>query len=205
MTLNRLSGLRKRGSTHGEHRHQHEQEDQRRELGQQAEPVDLTRRHSASAVTARSPLMPSSLRLLAPRSMEPGTRRRSSADATCRRRRCRPRFRLPRGRRPPKMGDLMLWLIGASVVVVGALLAIQPLLNARIAGAAGHPIYGTLFSVPVSTLTMLVGGDAAAAAAAGPALDRRRARPGAGPVGSSAPASSLRADRHARAWGPPPR
>ena len=50
----------------------------------------------------------------------------------------------------------MLWLIGTSVVVVGALLAIQPLLNARIAGAAGHPIYGTLFSVTVSTLTMLV-------------------------------------------------
>ena len=50
----------------------------------------------------------------------------------------------------------MLWLIGTAVVVVGALLATQPLLNARIAGAAGHPIYGTLFSVTVSTLTMLV-------------------------------------------------
>ena len=50
----------------------------------------------------------------------------------------------------------MLWLIGAAVVVMGALLAVQPLLNARIAGAAGHPIYGALFSVAVSTLTMLV-------------------------------------------------
>lgn len=51
----------------------------------------------------------------------------------------------------------MFWLIGAAVVVVGALLAVQPLLNARIAGAAGHPIYGALFSVMASSLTMLVG------------------------------------------------
>ena len=50
----------------------------------------------------------------------------------------------------------MLWLIGAAVVVMGALLAVQPLLNARIAGAAGHPIYGALFSVAVSTFTMLL-------------------------------------------------
>lgn len=50
----------------------------------------------------------------------------------------------------------MLWLIGTAVVVVGALLAVQPLLNARIAAAAGHPIYGAMFSVLVSTLTMLV-------------------------------------------------
>ena len=50
----------------------------------------------------------------------------------------------------------MLWLIGIAVVVMGALLAVQPLLNARVAGAAGHPIYGALFSVAVSTLTMLI-------------------------------------------------
>ena len=39
------------------------------------------------------------------------------------------------GSRGPAIGqgDGMLWLIGATVVVVGALLAIQPLLNARIA------------------------------------------------------------------------
>jgi transporter family-2 protein len=49
----------------------------------------------------------------------------------------------------------MLWLIGAAVVAVGALLAAQPLLNARVAHAAGHPIYGAMFSVTVSTLTML--------------------------------------------------
>jgi bacterial/archaeal transporter family-2 protein len=49
----------------------------------------------------------------------------------------------------------MLWLIGAAVVVMGALLAVQPLMNASIAGAAGHPIYGALFSVAVSTATML--------------------------------------------------
>jgi len=50
----------------------------------------------------------------------------------------------------------MLWLVGAAVVVMGALLAVQPLLNARVAGAAGHPIYGAMFSVAVSSLTMLV-------------------------------------------------
>ena len=33
----------------------------------------------------------------------------------------------------------MLWLFGTAVVIVGALLAIQPLLNAKIALAAGHP------------------------------------------------------------------
>lgn len=50
----------------------------------------------------------------------------------------------------------MLWLLGASVVAVGALLAFQPLLNARAGGAAGHPIYGALFSVLVSTITLAV-------------------------------------------------
>jgi transporter family-2 protein len=44
----------------------------------------------------------------------------------------------------------MLWLLGAAVVVMGALLSVQPLLNARVAGAAGSPVY-------VSTLTMLAG------------------------------------------------
>ena len=49
----------------------------------------------------------------------------------------------------------MLWLIGAVVSLVGALLALQPLLNARIAGVAGHPVYGALFSVLVSSLSLL--------------------------------------------------
>lgn len=49
----------------------------------------------------------------------------------------------------------MLWLIGAVVSLVGALLAMQPLLNARIAGAAGHAVYGALFSVLVSSLSLL--------------------------------------------------
>ena len=49
----------------------------------------------------------------------------------------------------------MLWLIGAAVVAVGALLAVQPLLNARMAGAAGHAVYGAMFSVVVSSATML--------------------------------------------------
>ena len=50
----------------------------------------------------------------------------------------------------------MLWLLGAAVVGVGALLAFQPLINARAGGAAGHPIYGALFSVLVSTVTLAV-------------------------------------------------
>jgi transporter family-2 protein len=50
----------------------------------------------------------------------------------------------------------MLWLLGAGVSGVGALLAVQPLLNARVAGAAGHPIYGALFSVLVSAVTLAV-------------------------------------------------
>ena len=50
----------------------------------------------------------------------------------------------------------MLWLIGAAVVIMGALLAIQPLLNAKVASAAGHAIYGAMFSVVVSSLTMLL-------------------------------------------------
>jgi transporter family-2 protein len=49
----------------------------------------------------------------------------------------------------------MLWLIGAAVVVVGALLALQPLLNARIAAVAGHAVYGAMFSVLVSSAIML--------------------------------------------------
>jgi transporter family-2 protein len=49
----------------------------------------------------------------------------------------------------------MLWLIGAVVSVVGGLLAMQPLLNARVAGAAGHAVYGALFSVLVSSISLL--------------------------------------------------
>jgi bacterial/archaeal transporter family-2 protein len=50
----------------------------------------------------------------------------------------------------------MLWLIGTAVVIMGALLGVQPLLNARLAGAAGHPIYGTMISVAISTVTTVV-------------------------------------------------
>lgn len=52
----------------------------------------------------------------------------------------------------------MLWLLGTAVVGVGALLALQPLLNARVGGAAGHPIYGALFSVAVSSITLAAAG-----------------------------------------------
>lgn len=70
----------------------------------------------------------------------------------------------------------MLWLLAAAIVVVGALLAMQPLINARVAGAAGHPIYGAMFSVFVSTVALLV----AAVALRLPAPDLR------GVVGSPA-------------------
>lgn len=49
----------------------------------------------------------------------------------------------------------MLWVLALTVVIVGGFLAVQPLLNARVAGAAGNPIYGAMFSVAVSTLTLL--------------------------------------------------
>ena len=48
----------------------------------------------------------------------------------------------------------MLLLLGAAAIGVGALLSVQPLLNARVGMAAGNPIYGALFSVLVSTLTL---------------------------------------------------
>jgi len=42
------------------------------------------------------------------------------------------------------------------VVAAGAGLSAQPLLNARVGSALGHPVWGTMFSVCVSALTMLV-------------------------------------------------
>ena len=77
----------------------------------------------------------------------------------------------------------MLWLIGAAVVVVGALLAVQPLLNARMAGAAGHAGLRRDVLGRGELAHHAGGGAAAAAAAAGPARDRRRSRPGPGPAG----------------------
>lgn len=50
----------------------------------------------------------------------------------------------------------MLWLLGFAVVLTGGLLAVQPLLNGRVAAAAGHPVYGALFSVIVSTTSLAV-------------------------------------------------
>lgn len=50
----------------------------------------------------------------------------------------------------------MLLILGAAVVIVGALLALQPLLNGKVAAGAGHPIYGAMFSVMVSTVTLAV-------------------------------------------------
>lgn len=50
----------------------------------------------------------------------------------------------------------MFWLLALASIVVGGLLSVQPLINARAASAAGHPIYGAMLSVFVSTLTMIV-------------------------------------------------
>ncbi len=49
----------------------------------------------------------------------------------------------------------MSGLLAAFVLVMGAGLSLQPLLNARIAGLAGNPLYGALFSVTVSMLTLV--------------------------------------------------
>ena len=45
-------------------------------------------------------------------------------------------------------------LLAATTVLVGMLLATQPLINARAGAAAGHPVYGALVSVTVSTLAL---------------------------------------------------
>jgi transporter family-2 protein len=42
------------------------------------------------------------------------------------------------------------------VVVTGAGLAVQPLLNAKVGGALGHPVYAAMFSVVISTASLLV-------------------------------------------------
>ncbi|HET6468493.1 MAG TPA: DMT family transporter [Geminicoccaceae bacterium] len=48
----------------------------------------------------------------------------------------------------------MLTILMIAVVVAGAALSVQPLINARMAAAAGHPIFGAMISVMVSTLTL---------------------------------------------------
>lgn len=45
-------------------------------------------------------------------------------------------------------------LLALFVAAMGAGLAVQPLLNARVAHAIGHPIHAALFSVLVSSLSM---------------------------------------------------
>ena len=81
----------------------------------------------------------------------------------------------------------MLWVIGAAVVVVGASLAVQPLLNA---GWPGRRACGlrAMFSVLVSSLTMLVAALLLRLPLPDVRGDRRRAASGPGPAGSSAPA-----------------
>ena len=53
MTLKRLTEDRKRGSSDGEHRHQHHEEDQRREAGEERECIDLVGRRGAGTVSRR--------------------------------------------------------------------------------------------------------------------------------------------------------
>ena len=50
----------------------------------------------------------------------------------------------------------MTGLLALFVVVMGAGLSAQPLLNARVGAAAGHPVWAALFSVLVSSATLLV-------------------------------------------------
>jgi transporter family-2 protein len=47
-------------------------------------------------------------------------------------------------------------LLAAFVVVMGAGLSLQPLLNARVARLAGHAVHGALISVFVSTITLML-------------------------------------------------
>ena len=47
-------------------------------------------------------------------------------------------------------------VLGVWIAVMGAGISLQPLLNAQVAARAGHPIYGALISVFVSTLLMVV-------------------------------------------------
>jgi len=51
---------------------------------------------------------------------------------------------------------LFQFLLGAWIAVMGAGISMQPLLNAQVASRAGHPIYGALISVFVSTCLMAV-------------------------------------------------
>jgi transporter family-2 protein len=50
----------------------------------------------------------------------------------------------------------MLPLLAAAAVVMGGLLSVQPLLNAKVGIAAGHPVYAAMFSVLVSSATMIL-------------------------------------------------
>ena len=47
-------------------------------------------------------------------------------------------------------------LLAVWAVLMGAGLSLQPLVNARMARAAGHPVYGALASVVVSTTTLVL-------------------------------------------------
>jgi transporter family-2 protein len=47
-------------------------------------------------------------------------------------------------------------MLGMWIAVMGAGISMQPLLNAQVATRAGHPVYGALISVFVSTCLMVV-------------------------------------------------
>lgn len=47
-------------------------------------------------------------------------------------------------------------LLAAFVAVMGGGLSVQPLINARLAAALGHPVYGAMISVLISTVTLIL-------------------------------------------------
>jgi bacterial/archaeal transporter family-2 protein len=49
----------------------------------------------------------------------------------------------------------LLWLYAAVVLLTGAILALQPVINANVAGRVGHPMSAALISVTVTFLALL--------------------------------------------------
>ena len=50
----------------------------------------------------------------------------------------------------------MFWLYAAVVLVTGAILALQPVINANVAGRVGHPMSAALVSVSITFLALLL-------------------------------------------------
>jgi transporter family-2 protein len=50
----------------------------------------------------------------------------------------------------------LFWLYAAVVLVTGAILALQPVINANVAGRVGHPMSAALVSVSITFLALLL-------------------------------------------------